>query len=67
MSDEWMTTQEAAHFAGYHVDHIRRLIRAGKLDARKFGPVWAISKEAIEQYLREVEATGEKRGPKPEN
>ncbi len=38
--DEWLTTSDAARCSGYHVERIRELIREGKIDARKFGPVW---------------------------
>jgi excisionase family DNA binding protein len=37
MADNWITTAEAAKLAGYHPDHVRRLVLAGKLKARPFG------------------------------
>lgn len=46
MTDQsWLTTAEAAKESGYHVEQIRELIREGKVVARKFGPVWAVSRE----------------------
>jgi excisionase family DNA binding protein len=64
MSEDWITTNEAAELAGYHPDHVRRLILAGKLEARRFGPVWAVSRTSVLAYLRQMEELGERRGPK---
>jgi excisionase family DNA binding protein len=61
---DWLTVHEAAALAGYHPDHIRRLIRAGEVSARKFGPVWAVSQESLVAYLSRMEIQGERRGPK---
>ncbi|MBT6061668.1 MAG: helix-turn-helix domain-containing protein [Anaerolineae bacterium] len=47
---EWITVQEAADLSGYHPEYLRLLIREGKLDARKFGSVWAINKKALLSY-----------------
>ncbi len=66
MAEEWITTNEAADLAGYHPDHIRRLILAGKIEARRFGPVWAVHRQSLLDYLRKMEELGERRGPKPE-
>ena len=49
--DEWLTVQDAAKLSGYHAEYVRLLIRQGKLTARKFGPVWAISKYSLLAYL----------------
>lgn len=49
--DEWLTVQEAAKISGYHAEYLRLLLREGKLIARKFGPVWAISKFSLLAYL----------------
>lgn len=48
--DEWITVQEAADLSGYHPEYLRLLIREGKLDARKFGSVWAINKKGLLSY-----------------
>lgn len=47
---EWMTVQEAAKLTGYHAEYLRILIREGKLNARKFGTVWAINKSSLLTY-----------------
>jgi len=64
--DEWLTIQQAAKLSGYHPEYLRIIIRAGKLDAHKFGPVWAISKKSLLSYVRTAENSIDKRhGPKP--
>ncbi len=62
---EWITTQEAAEMISYHPEHIRELIREGKIKARKFGVVWQVDRASLLAYLRKAEKTGAKRGRKP--
>jgi excisionase family DNA binding protein len=63
--DDWLTVQEAAKLTGYHAEYLRILIREGKITARKFGPVWAISKSALLTYLKIAEKSTDRRhGPK---
>jgi excisionase family DNA binding protein len=64
MSD-WITTAEAARISGYTLHHIRRLINAGKIKARKWGPVWQVSERALVAYIHATTQAGERRGPKP--
>jgi excisionase family DNA binding protein len=65
MAEDWITTAEAAQLSGYHVNHVRRLIAGGKVRARKFGPVWQVSKGDFLNYVRRLEQAGGRRGPKP--
>lgn len=63
--DEWLTVQEAAKKTGYHAEYLRTLIRGRKISARKFGPVWAISKASLLTYLKIAEKSTDRRhGPK---
>jgi excisionase family DNA binding protein len=62
--DDWITTAEAAKLSGYTLYHVRRLITSDKLKARKWGPVWQVSRRALLAYVRAAEQAGEKRGPK---
>jgi excisionase family DNA binding protein len=64
MADEWLTVAQAAELIGYHADHIRRLIRAGKIDADKFATVWRVDRRSLLAYIKAAEKQGEKRGPK---
>ena len=61
---DWLSTQEAAKMAGYHPDHIRRLIRKGDIQARKWGNAWMVNKESLLAYLVRIGTQGERRGPK---
>jgi len=67
MTDDWITSREAVEISGYHPDHLRRLIRAGDIEARKFGIVWQVSRQSLLMYLREArDSTDKRRGPKEE-
>lgn len=61
---EWITTAEAVKLSGYHINHVRRLIAAGKIRAQKFGPTWQVDRRALLAYVKAAEKLGEKRGPK---
>ena len=63
--NDWLTTKDAAEFSGYHIEHIRRLIRAGELRARKWGRDWMVDRSSIIDYVKNVEAKGNRKGPKP--
>ena len=63
MAEEWITTQEAAKIIGVTRNHIRYLIRYGKLEAKKFGRAWMVSRKSAEEYA----ATERKPGPKPQS
>lgn len=66
IGEEWITTQEAAELSGYHPDHLRRLIRAGEIRARKLSFLWLVSRQSLLEYLRNAEESDDsRRGPKP--
>lgn len=50
-NEEWLTVSEAAELSGYHPEHIRRLIREGKIEAKKFSIVWQVSNSSLLNYL----------------
>ena len=64
---EWLTVQEAAKLSGYNADHLRELIREGKIKARKFSIVWMVDQESLLAYTTKAQSMGEKRGPKPKD
>ena len=67
MVEEWLTTAEAAELSGYHPEHLRELIREGKIEGRKFGIVWQVSKQSLIDYSEAAKQSGDKRwGPKSE-
>jgi hypothetical protein len=63
---QWLTVNEAAKLSGYNPEHVTRLIREGKVNARKFSIVWMVDRESLLSYTEKVKAIGDKRGRKPE-
>lgn len=55
----WLTTEDASKITGYNTEHIRRLVRAGKVDAKKWGREWMIKRSSLIEYMN-----NEGRGPK---
>lgn len=46
----YCTTDEAAQKLGFHVNHIRRMIRRGDLEAQRVGHMLFVSLASIEKY-----------------
>jgi hypothetical protein len=61
---EWISVSEAAQLSGYDADYIRKLIRSGKVKARKIITVWQVDRVSLVTYVRKSEKLGGKRGPK---
>jgi len=55
---EWITTGEAAALTGYHVTHIRRLLREGCIKGKKFGRDWLLNRESVLSYAEEMKRLG---------
>ena len=66
-SNDWLTVNEAAKLSGYTADHLRELIRDGKIDARKFSIVWMVSRASLLTYQAKAQELGGKRGRKKDN
>jgi excisionase family DNA binding protein len=65
--EEWLTTFEAARISGYHPEYIRQLIREKKIQGRKWGLSWQVSRPSLMEYVGKLEAVGDRRGPKPKS
>lgn len=61
MADDWITTSDASRLSGYHAEHIRELVREGKIKAQKFGIVWQISRTSLQNYIKAAEKSEDKR------
>ena len=61
---EWLSVKEAAKLSGYHENHIRRLLRAGLIQAQRWGNAWMVNQPSLLEYLEQAREKGEKRGPK---
>ena len=61
---DWITTTEATELSGYHPDHLRELIRDGKIYAEKKGNAWWVDRKSLLEYVRAANKSGDKRrGP----
>ncbi len=65
MADDWMSIRDATKLSGYHPDHLRTLIRQGRIEGRKVVIVWLVKRASLLAYLREQSKKGDKRGRKP--
>jgi len=59
-NNEYIPLREAAQMTGYTIDHLRRLIVAGKMGGKRIGRNYVTTLEDIKAYL----ATKPKPGPK---
>lgn len=57
---EWIDLAEASELAGYHPDHIKRLLRRGLVRGRKRGGWW-VDKESLEAYIVTMQELGTKK------
>jgi len=66
MLENWITIQEAEKISGYNSEYLRRLIRNGKIIARKISIVWVVEHRSLMAYLAKNQVPGDKRrGPRP--
>ena len=66
MAEDWITTGQAVKISKYHPERLRELAREGKIQARKFGPVWQINRQSLLSYLKSAKRSGDARhGPRP--
>ena len=64
-NNDWLTVHDAAKLSGYRADHLRQLIREGKVEAQKFGPIWAVNRESLLTYMNQALKSDDRRhGPK---
>lgn len=64
-ADEWLSVREAADLTGYHPEHVRELLREGRVRGRKFaGVVWQIERGDLTAYVEQMRQRGEKPGRK---
>jgi excisionase family DNA binding protein len=62
--NDWLTTTEAARLTGYNIQYIRRLVRSNKVESKKWGRDWMISRASLLAYRTEDQRRGprQKRG-----
>jgi excisionase family DNA binding protein len=65
MTEDWISVSDAAELSGYHPHYLRELVRNGKIEARKFGPLWQVSRASLMVYLNDADESKDgRRGPK---
>jgi len=60
MMNIYLTVPQAVEKSGFTKEHVRYLARTGRIEAIRFGQVWAVDPDSLDAYL----ATERKRGPK---
>ena len=58
---EWIDTEEAAKISGYHIDHIRLLLREKKVGGKKKGGAYWVDKQSLLDYIAAASQTDDKR------
>ena len=58
---DWISVTEAANLSGYHPEHLRELIREGRVKARKIVTVWQIERASLEAYIKSATTSADKR------
>jgi len=52
MSERWPTVAEIAQRTGYHPEHIRRLIRWGKIRHEQVGRIYLVDPDSVAAYIQ---------------
>lgn len=64
---DWISVSEAAEITGYHPEHLRRLIRQGKLKAVRKGTMFWLDRGELSSFMDETQesrAADQRHGPK---
>lgn len=48
--EDYVTVTDAAERLGIHPESVRRLIRSGRLPAKKFSVSWLVERDVLEQF-----------------
>ena len=54
MEHRWPTVKEVCNRTGYSREHLRRLIRTGKVEAELIGRVYLVDPESFATYQKRV-------------
>ena len=47
---EKITAHEAAEYLGYHINHVYRLLKEGRLQGEQFNRVWILDQREVERF-----------------
>ena len=60
-----ISVQAASEITGYNIQYLRRMLRSGALKGVKIGQMWLIEMDGLDEYLKRVETTSDRRcGPR---
>jgi len=62
--DGWLLVGEVVQRTKYHPEHIRRLIRQGRLEAVRVEGRWFVNPDSLAAYLEEMKQFPQS-GPRP--
>ena len=63
--EDFMTIEEATEFSGYTEQYLRRMSRAGKIEALKRGHFWLVNRHSLETYMDRAADVADRRfGPR---
>lgn len=60
MPSDWISITEAAELTGYHPEYLRQLVRDGKIQVSRKGPMFWVDRQSLLVYLRQSEKAGKK-------
>jgi excisionase family DNA binding protein len=52
---EFITAEEAARLLGFHVVHVRRMLREGDLKGEKIGKTWLVLRKSVDDYIEQTD------------
>ena len=61
MADDWLTIEQAVTISKYHAEHLRELMREGKIKGQKFGIVWQVSRRSLLAYIAAANKSNDRR------
>jgi len=63
--EDFLTIEEATTISGYTEQYLRRMSRAGKIEAIKRGHFWLVNRHSLEAYMDRAADVEDKRfGPR---
>jgi excisionase family DNA binding protein len=51
----WLTIPESSQLTGYDRDWLRKMVRKGEIEGKKFGTTWMISQNSLTRFVKEAE------------
>ena len=58
IAEGWVTTEQAAELAGYHIKYLQWLARSGRIEARKVNRDWLIDLTSLLAYKAGMDRLG---------